>query len=114
MIDNNLRTGGLFHLTDALEKVRENKHLEGLIICGERHNIGSPNGYIMALEAFSGRNSNEKATPEVKQSNFVQLGAAAAIGLAASVAMMFACRFFFKKFRDMTVSKIATVIHKSI
>jgi UTP--glucose-1-phosphate uridylyltransferase len=42
-------------LTDALEQLREKEHFLGLVIQGEKVDIGLPDGYLSGLMKFAGR-----------------------------------------------------------
>lgn len=44
LIEHNIRQFGLIQFTDALEKLRQQQGLQGLLVDGERHNIGNPKG----------------------------------------------------------------------
>jgi UTP-glucose-1-phosphate uridylyltransferase/mevalonate kinase len=52
-IKNNVRERGEFQLTSALDRLRQEDGFEGLIIEGQRHDIGLPEYYLETLQAFS-------------------------------------------------------------
>ncbi len=57
-IDNNLREGGEFQLTPALDRLRQEEGMSGCVIQGERYNVGMPDSYREALDNF-GRPAGE-------------------------------------------------------
>jgi len=61
MIEHNIRSHGLIQFTDALEQLRQEHGLQGVIVDGERYNIGNPVGYLSALAAMSAGESAEAA-----------------------------------------------------
>ena len=52
-IENNLREGGEFQLTSALDRLRQEDGFLGLMIDGQRFDIGLPQHYLDTLESFS-------------------------------------------------------------
>lgn len=51
-IEHNMRVGGDFQFTSALETLRRNEGLLGLLVDGERFDLGKPERYFEALTAF--------------------------------------------------------------
>jgi UTP--glucose-1-phosphate uridylyltransferase len=51
-ITHNVRERGEFQLTSALERVRQAESFLGLVIDGERFDIGVPDSYVKTVEAF--------------------------------------------------------------
>lgn len=51
-IESNLREGGEFQLTSALDELRQRDGFLGLIIDGQRFDIGQPEFYLHTLQAF--------------------------------------------------------------
>jgi UTP-glucose-1-phosphate uridylyltransferase/mevalonate kinase len=51
-IKNNVRERGEFQLTSALDRLRQEDGFEGLIMEGQRHDIGLPEYYLETLQAF--------------------------------------------------------------
>lgn len=56
-IQNNFRERGEFQLTSALERLRRDEGFHGLIIAGERFDIGLPQSYLQTLLAFGQKDS---------------------------------------------------------
>jgi UTP--glucose-1-phosphate uridylyltransferase len=54
-IKNNVRERGEFQLTSALDRLRQEDGLLGLMIEGKRFDIGLPDYYLETLEAFRHR-----------------------------------------------------------
>jgi UTP-glucose-1-phosphate uridylyltransferase/mevalonate kinase len=54
-IENNVREHGEFQLTSALDRLRKEDGLLGLLIDGQRFDIGQPAYYLETLKAFAGR-----------------------------------------------------------
>lgn len=52
-IENNVRERGEFQLTSALDRLRKEDGFMGLMIDGQRFDIGLPEYYLQTLEAFS-------------------------------------------------------------
>jgi UTP-glucose-1-phosphate uridylyltransferase/mevalonate kinase len=52
-INNNVRERGEFQLTSALDRLRKEEGFLGLIIDGQRYDIGLPEYYLETLDAFS-------------------------------------------------------------
>jgi UTP-glucose-1-phosphate uridylyltransferase/mevalonate kinase len=52
-INNNVRERGEFQLTSALDRLRKEDGFLGLIIDGQRYDIGLPEYYLETLDAFS-------------------------------------------------------------
>jgi UTP-glucose-1-phosphate uridylyltransferase/mevalonate kinase len=52
-IENNVRERGEFQLTSALDRLRREDGFLGLIVDGQRYDIGLPEYYLETLEAFS-------------------------------------------------------------
>jgi UTP-glucose-1-phosphate uridylyltransferase len=52
-IKNNLRERGEFQLTGALDRLRQIDGFNGLVIDGQRFDIGIPDYYLKTLQAFS-------------------------------------------------------------
>jgi UTP--glucose-1-phosphate uridylyltransferase len=52
-IKNNVRERGEFQLTSALDRVRKDEGFLGLIIEGQRYDIGLPGYYLETLRTFS-------------------------------------------------------------
>lgn len=59
-IKNNVRERGEFQLTSALDRLRREDGFLGLIVEGQRYDIGMPEYYVETLQAFSGAASNKK------------------------------------------------------
>ncbi len=57
-IGNNLREGGEFQLTPALDRLRQEEGMTGCVIQGERYDVGMPDSYREALDNF-GRPAGE-------------------------------------------------------
>jgi UTP--glucose-1-phosphate uridylyltransferase len=53
-IENNVRERGEFQLTSALDRLRQEDGFLGLIVDGQRYDIGLPEYYLETLRAFSG------------------------------------------------------------
>jgi UTP-glucose-1-phosphate uridylyltransferase/mevalonate kinase len=53
-IENNVRSRGGFQLTPALDRLRREDGLLGLVIDGQRFDIGLPEHYLETLRAFAG------------------------------------------------------------
>jgi len=53
-IKRNVREGGVFTLTGALERLRQERQLLGYVARGRRYDTGEPRAYLEALEAFAG------------------------------------------------------------
>ena len=51
-IENNVRQGGEFQLTSALEYLRQERGFNGLMIDGQRFDIGLPEHYLETLQHF--------------------------------------------------------------
>jgi UTP-glucose-1-phosphate uridylyltransferase len=51
-IRNNVRERGEFQLTSALDRLRQEAGFLGLIIDGQRYDIGLPDSYLQSLQAF--------------------------------------------------------------
>ncbi len=51
--DANLRRGGEFQLTDALEMLRREEGCWGVLVAGERYDTGRPDAYARAVAAFA-------------------------------------------------------------
>ena len=51
-IRNNVREGGEFQLTSALDRLRQEDGVQGLTIQGQRFDIGLPDHYVEALQTF--------------------------------------------------------------
>jgi len=62
-IENNIRSGGLIQFTDALEQLRQEHELQGLVVNGDRFNIGNPTSYLAALAAMSGGKALPQQAP---------------------------------------------------
>lgn len=69
--DGNLRTGGEFQLTDALETLRREEGCWGVVVSGRRYDTGRPEAYVRALMAFSG----EEAEPAARRPSRRPVGA---------------------------------------
>jgi len=54
-IKNNVRDRGEFQLTSALDRLRQEDGFEGLIMEGQRHDIGLPEYYLETLQSFCKR-----------------------------------------------------------
>lgn len=52
-VKNNVRHGGEFQLTAAIDVVRQQEGLVGLLVNGERFNIGTPKSYLNAITRLS-------------------------------------------------------------
>ena len=52
-IKNNVRERGEFQLTSALDRLRKEDGFLGLIVDGQRYDIGLPEYYLDTLRAFS-------------------------------------------------------------
>jgi UTP-glucose-1-phosphate uridylyltransferase/mevalonate kinase len=52
-IENNVRERGEFQLTSALDRLRQEDGFLGLIVDGQRYDIGLPEYYLETLKAFS-------------------------------------------------------------
>ncbi len=52
-IRNNVRERGEFQLTSALDRLRQEDGFLGLIIDGQRYDIGLPKYYLETLQSFS-------------------------------------------------------------
>jgi UTP--glucose-1-phosphate uridylyltransferase len=52
-IRNNVRERGEFQLTSALDRLRQEDGFLGLIIEGQRYDIGLPEYYLETLQTFS-------------------------------------------------------------
>jgi UTP--glucose-1-phosphate uridylyltransferase len=52
-IENNVRERGEFQLTSALDRLRQEDGFLGLIVDGQRYDIGLPEYYLETLRAFS-------------------------------------------------------------
>ncbi len=52
-IENNVRERGEFQLTSALDRLRKEDGLFGLVIDGQRFDIGQPAFYLETLRAFA-------------------------------------------------------------
>ena len=61
-ISNNVRSGGAFQFTPALNRLREEEGLLGLIIEGQRYDIGSPDSYLNTLIAFNNADHPSRPT----------------------------------------------------
>ncbi|HUS44988.1 MAG TPA: hypothetical protein VM219_03035, partial [Phycisphaerae bacterium] len=59
LYDYNLRQGGEFQLTDALELMRREEGCLGLLVKGRRFDAGRPRQYLRTLNAFA-----EEAAPQ--------------------------------------------------
>jgi UTP--glucose-1-phosphate uridylyltransferase len=53
-IENNVRERGEFQLTSALDRLRKEDGLLGLVIDGQRFDIGQPAFYLETLKTFAG------------------------------------------------------------
>ena len=53
-IKNNVRERGEFQLTSALDRLRKEEGFLGLIVQGQRYDIGLPEYYLETLRTFSG------------------------------------------------------------
>ena len=51
-IRNNVRERGEFQLTSALERLRQEEGFHGLIVDGQRFDIGLPESYLETLRTF--------------------------------------------------------------
>ena len=51
-IRNNVREGGEFQLTSALDRLRQEDGVQGLTIQGQRFDIGLPDHYVETLQTF--------------------------------------------------------------
>ncbi len=54
--DQKAGVGGEIQLTDAIRRMLAERPVYGYVYPGHRHDIGNPQGYLRALEAFSGNN----------------------------------------------------------
>ena len=52
-IRNNVRERGEFQLTSALDRLRQEDGFQGLIVDGQRFDIGQPHHYLETLTTFS-------------------------------------------------------------
>ena len=52
-IKNNVRERGEFQLTSALDRLRQEDGFLGVIVDGQRYDIGLPEYYLEALRAFA-------------------------------------------------------------
>ena len=52
-IAQNVRHGGMIGFTPALEKLKEEEGLLGLVVDGQRYDIGTPDSYFKTLQAFA-------------------------------------------------------------
>jgi UTP-glucose-1-phosphate uridylyltransferase/mevalonate kinase len=57
-IEHNLREGGEFQLTPALDRLRQEEGMSGYVVQGERYDVGMPDSYREALARF-GRAAGE-------------------------------------------------------
>ena len=62
-ITNNIRSGAGFGFTPALDRLRDEEGLLGLIVEGQRYDIGSPDSYLNTLIAFNNAGSSRPSTP---------------------------------------------------
>ena len=53
LCDHNLRKGGEFQLTDALERMRRSERCLGLVVQGRRYDTGRPEQYLRTLMEFA-------------------------------------------------------------
>jgi UTP--glucose-1-phosphate uridylyltransferase len=53
-ITNNVRERGEFQLTSALDRLRQERGFQGLIVDGRRFDIGLPHHYLETLATFHG------------------------------------------------------------
>jgi UTP--glucose-1-phosphate uridylyltransferase len=51
-IHNNVRERGEFQLTSALDRIRQEEGFYGLLMNGKRFDIGLPDYYLAALQAY--------------------------------------------------------------
>jgi UTP-glucose-1-phosphate uridylyltransferase len=51
-INHNVREGGEFQLTSALDQLRQEDGFQGLVVDGRRYDIGLPDHYLETLKAF--------------------------------------------------------------
>ncbi len=51
-IENNVREGGEFQLTSALDRLRQEDGFLGLVMDGQRFDIGLPDYYLETLQEF--------------------------------------------------------------
>ncbi len=58
-IKNNVRERGEFQLTSALDRLRKEDGFLGLMVEGQRYDIGLPEYYLDTIRAFSNRDSDE-------------------------------------------------------
>ena len=52
-VEHSLRQDGLVQLTPALDRLRTEEGLRGLLLQGERFDLGSPASYLEALAGYS-------------------------------------------------------------
>jgi UTP--glucose-1-phosphate uridylyltransferase len=65
LCEHNIRRGGEFQLTDALEALRRADGLHGIVVRGRRFDTGRPASYVRAVTAFAAKDAPAAAlSPE--------------------------------------------------
>jgi len=54
-IHNNVRERGDFQLTSALDRLRQEDGFMGIVVAGQRFDLGQPDQYLETLQVFASR-----------------------------------------------------------